>query len=197
MSILHFKFVPHIVFFKTQIEYVTVRRYIKDINEETTNDEIFQSSTNNVQYYVMDTRQEFSNEQVDDKSYPTGNDQIDQAILQGLLNDRINFKETMDLVTLHYQFNPQDNLIHIWGSDRNNDPIIPEKLSMVLYSLDPNNDGCIPIVDSNVAELFGYSKIGVHPYVSYVGVLSPQQTPGQYIEYEVDRDKLHINLSFC
>jgi hypothetical protein len=159
MSILHFKFVPHIIF----------------NHDDQENDVIF----------------------------PTGNPQLNQLILPGLLNDRIDFKFNVSgegithWKVFHYQFNTQDNLIHIWVRDQNDILIAPQDLSDVLWFADPNGggpdgwmSGNTTIVDDSIAEQFGYDSIELIPYVSYVGVLVPQQTSGQYTEYEVDRTRL-------
>jgi hypothetical protein len=142
----------------------------------------------------------FFNQDID-VIFPTDNPQLNQLILIGLLSDRLDFKTVVSGPGLinwdpfFYQFHPEDNLIHIWIHDPNNRHITLQELSVLLQSIDPNNggpdgwmSGNTTIVDDSIAEQFGYDSIELIPCISYV--LVPEQTPGLYTEYELDRTGL-------
>ena len=163
MSILHFKFVPHIAFFEPERE------------------------------------DQFGLSQIREVIYPTNNQQLDQLILPGLSNDRIKFKDNIPysiegLKPFHYEFNTQDNLIHIWYSRENNIPVDSEALSEALQAISPDEGGPDTWMEGDiqiVANAFGYGGIEMHPYLSWVSFLVPDpQKPGYYKEYQVDTSKL-------
>lgn len=152
--------------------------------------------TPHIAFFELPVEGQFGLSQIADKIYPTDNQELNQLILPGLINDRIKFitvfgGSIIDSIPVRYEFS--DNLIHVWVRERDGNSIMPEDLSQELDLINPNGGGPdgwmsrnITIVDEDIAKKFGYGAIELHPYISYVGVSVTQSTT----EYEVDRSKL-------
>lgn len=154
--------------------------------------------TPRIAFFEPDVDQTSGLEQIEEVTYPTDRPGLNQAILKGLQEDKIRFKDNVQdyMDVFHYEYKPTDNRIHIWGKTRSDQPMNPELLGEMLYGLSPDGggpdgwmEGDINIVPDNIASEFG--GIELHPYISRVGVLVPQaNNPGFYTEYDVDINAL-------
>lgn len=148
-------------------------------------------------HFVFNVNVSSSSSGDDEQPFPTGNPELDAAILPGLINDRINFKRSVsfDLEAFAYQFNQETNQIEIWV--RGDHDIDPEQLAEVLDLIDPDEggpdgwmEGDISIIDDEVAQQFGYERLELWPRIAYVGQLIQEPGPRTYSEYEVDLSAL-------
>lgn len=176
MSDFHFKFIPYLEFFKAVMSDAYIE-YMANYNQNKislVNTDPVQSALirDILRGYVIET---------ETKVQPTGNLELDELILPGLLNDHINANYPIEasnfcLVYSHYEFNLQDNLIHIWYQDPDNELMDTNHL---LNELEKRGlDWMVydhRIMNDSVAQKLGYDKIELIPRLFYVGVLDPDQ----------------------
>lgn len=130
-----------------------------------------------------------------DKIYPTGNPQIDELVLPGLLNDRIKFRDIVvysqpNWQFFRHEFNTDDNLIHIWVQNVND----LQELSNVLYFLDPEGGAADSWMEGDIQASIDYAAyerlriayIHLVPIISYIGSSISQED----VEQEIDRATL-------
>lgn len=152
--------------------------------------------TPQIAFFEPDVGQMTGLNQIKEVTFPTDRPVLNEAIFKGLQEDTIGFQSNIRdyLEIFHYEYNPTDNRIHIWGKTRDGQPMGPEPLGEMLFGLDPNGagpdtwmEGDIHIVPDELAAEFGYGGIELHPYIARVGVLTPQpNNPGFYTEHNVD-----------
>lgn len=136
------------------------------------------------------------NDNASEQNYPTTNSSLNEAIMPGLISDRIKFSlAPHSAQTSEYKYDPISNRIHLWIDYGKQ--LTSNELAQELYNLDPGGsgpdlwmEGNIDIVDKSIAEKYGYTAIELFPYLTKISVLIPQQGSGQYTEHEIDINKL-------
>lgn len=139
-------------------------------------------------------------EEVGKQNYPTTNVSLNEAILPGLLNDKIRFGVPGDikfepLDVFHYEFTPSDNLIHIWT--QSDFSVTAQQISNIIW--DVSDKGVAPdtwfgadlsIVDEDLAHKYGYSGIDLIPHFINVNIMVPLPGTKLYQGYPVDISRL-------
>ena len=130
-------------------------------------------------------------------NYPTTVKEMDPLLQENLTSDEINFKKAFlndQWDVYQYQFDPADNLIHLWVRNPTGGDMKVETLKEAVDIYGPGAEdtwmeGDIAIVDNDTAKEWGYEAVELRPFLSEVWLLMPAGN-GEYTQHRVDLTRL-------